>query len=351
MNALTFPILRLLADGKFHSGEAIAQQLKISRGTVWNALQAAEALGVEIFSVRGRGYKLPQALTLLDEQAVLNAMGLNATGLNTMGLNATRAQSAPLKLEIHDQLESTNAYLMQQLSAGQSLANTHASCVAANLQTHGRGRRGRTWQAGLGASLTFSLLWRFQCGAAGLSGLSLAVGVALIRALHGFGVVQAQLKWPNDVLIVDKNQKREKLAGILIEMQGDMEGPSVAVIGIGINLNLPASLKQQIDQPATDLASVTQTPINPNALLGALLKHLSEILSHFEQGGFDNLRDEWTQHHAYHQQAVTMLHPDGHETTGTVTNVSEDGHLLIKTVMGEQRFISGEISLRAANHA
>lgn len=323
MNTLTFPILRLLTDGKFHSGEAIAQHFNVSRTTVWNALQNAETLGIEIFSVRGRGYKLPQAVTLLDEQAILSAIG---------------EQRAWFKLEVHDHLESTNTYLMKKISNGQA----HATCVAANLQTKGRGRRGRNWQAGLGASLTFSLLWRFQCGASALSGLSLAVGVALIRSLHSLGIAQAQLKWPNDVLI-----GREKLAGILIELQGDMEGPSTAVIGVGINLNLPASIKQQIDQPAIDLNTVTAQAINPNELLGSLLKHLAEVLSDFEQYGFANVRDEWIKHHAYHQQAVKMLHPDGRETIGTVVNVAEDGILLVKTALGEQRFSSGEISLRA----
>ena len=322
MNTLTFPILRLLSDGKFHSGEAIAQQLNTSRSTVWNALQDAEALGIEIFSVRGRGYKLPQPVTLLDEQAILSAIG---------------EQRAWFKLEVHDHLESTNTYLMKKISLGQA----HATCAAANLQTKGRGRRGRNWQAGLGASLTFSLLWRFQCGASALSGLSLAVGVALMRALHGLGIAQAQLKWPNDVLI-----GREKLAGILIELQGDMEGPSTAVIGVGINLNLPANIKQQIDQPVIDLASVTELAINPNELLGILLKHLAEVLSSFEQQGFASVRDEWIKHHAYHQLPVKMLHPDGRETIGTAIDVAEDGILLVKTALGEQRFSSGEISLR-----
>ena len=324
MNELTFPFLRLLADGKFHSGETIAQQLKVSRSTVWNALQDAEKLGIDIFSVRGRGYKLPEPVTLLNEQAVLNAMG---------------TQSALIKLEIHDHLESTNTYLMKKLSTGQ----THAICVATNLQTKGRGRRGRNWQAGLGAGLTFSVLWRFQCGAVGLSGLSLAIGIALIRALHSFGVTQAQLKWPNDVII-----GREKLAGILIELQGDMEGPSIAVIGVGINLKLHTNIKNQIDQPAIDLASVTQEPINPNQLLGELLNQLINILSTFEQVGFASVQKEWTEHHAYHEQVVKMLHPDGRETIGTVINVAEDGNLLVKTSSGEQRFSSGEISLRAS---
>ena len=324
MNTLTFPILRLLTDGKFHSGETIANHFNVSRATVWNAVQHAESLGVEVFSVRGRGYKLPQPLKLLDEQAILNAIG---------------EQRAWFKLEVHDHLESTNSYLMKKISSGLA----HASCVVANLQTKGRGRRGRSWQAGLGASLTFSLLWRFQCGASALSGLSLAVGVALIRALHSLGITQAQLKWPNDVLI-----GREKLAGILIELQGDMEGPSAAVIGVGINLNLPTNIKQKIDQPATDLASVSPNTINPNELLGLLLKHLAEVLSHFEQHGFTKVRDEWTKHHAYHLKPVKILHPDGRETIGNVVNVAEDGILLVSTELGEQRFSSGEISLRTA---
>lgn len=328
MNVHTFPVLRLLADGKFHSGQTIAQHLNISRATVWNTIKQAETLGINIFSVRGRGYKLAQAVTLLDEQAIFQSMG----NIGHLGYAASL-----LNLEIHDHLESTNTYLMKKLSSGVA----HATCVAANLQTNGRGRRGRSWQAGLGASLTFSLLWRFQCGASALSGLSLAVGVALVRALHSFGITQVQLKWPNDVLI-----GREKLAGILIELQGDMEGPSAAVIGIGINLNLPESIKQQIDQPTTDLTSVSPQAINPNELLGVLLKNLAEVLSDFEQYGFAQLRDEWTKHHAYHLQSIKMLHPDGRETVGTVIDVAEDGILLVRTAQGDQRFLSGEISLR-----
>lgn len=321
MNALTFPILRLLSDGKFHSGEAIAQHFHISRASVWNALQHAEELGIEVFSVRGRGYKLPQAVTLLDEKAILKAIG---------------EKHSTIRLEVHDHLASTNSYLMQNMHA-----HTHGSCVVANLQTQGRGRRGRSWEAGLGASLTFSLLWRFQCGASGLSGLSLAVGIALIRSLHALGVKDAQLKWPNDVLI-----KREKLAGILIELQGDMEGPSTAVIGIGINLNLPNTMKQQIDQPVTDLASVTTTRIDPNELLAALLKDLTVVLNTFEQSGFASLSEEWTHYHAYHHQTVRIIMPDGKECSGVVQSIAEDGSLLVKTDAGLQRFISGEISLR-----
>lgn len=322
MNSLTFPILRVLADGQFHSGEALAKHFKVTRTTIWSAIQQAEALGVTVFSVRGRGYKLPQALKLLDSAQVLAAMGEVGTAFN---------------LEVHDHLDSTNSYLMKQASGGAP----HATCVAALLQTQGKGRRGRTWQAGLGASLTFSLLWRFQTGASALSGLSLAVGLGLIRALHGCGLSQARLKWPNDVLV-----NQHKLAGILIELQGDMEGPSAAVIGIGINLDLPSAIKTQIDQAVTDISAELKQAVEPNALLASLLKHIAEVLAVFEQQGFDALRAEWEHWHYYHLQPVTMLMPDGRHLQGVVQGVASDGVLLVETVTGLQRFTSGEISLR-----
>ncbi|HOY71242.1 MAG TPA: biotin--[acetyl-CoA-carboxylase] ligase [Methylotenera sp.] len=323
MNALTFPILRLLADGKFHSGEALAQHFKVTRTTIWSAIQHAQNLGIDIFSVRGRGYKLPTAVEFLNQDEVLRAIG---------------EQRAWFNLQILDEVKSTNTFLMQQSAKGAA----HVTCVAANLQTNGKGRRGRTWVSHLGASLTFSLLWRFQCGAAALSGLSLAVGVALIRAFNSFGINNVQLKWPNDVLVDGK-----KLAGILIELQGDMDGPSAAVIGIGINLNLPEKVLKNIDQPAIDLAHASTSHIPQSTLLGIVLKHLAEVLSQFELHGFTVVRDEWTQYHAYHQKPVRMLMPDGREVQGVVSNVAEDGILLVDTALGLQRFSAGEISLRS----
>ncbi len=323
MSNLTFPILQLLADGQFHSGEALAQQFKVTRATIWNAIKHAETLGITVFSVRGRGYKLPQAIDLLDKNAVLNTIGEQREWFN---------------LIILDEVASTNTYLMQQKNVA------HATCVAAHIQTKGKGRRGRTWVSQLGASLTFSLVWRFQCGAAALSGLSLAVGVALMRTLLSLGVNQAQLKWPNDVLVNGK-----KLAGILIELQGDLDGPSTAVIGVGINLNLPKAVIDAIDQPTTDLIAVSGNPNNQNILLGTLLKHMAEVLSRFEQIGFVGLRDEWVSYHAYHQQPVRMLLPNGTEVLGVVKNVADDGILLVETSLGLQRFSAGEISLRGIN--
>lgn len=325
MSKLTFPILQRLADGQFHSGEVLAQHFNVSRATIFNALAHAQSLGIALFSVRGRGYKLPHPVELLDHPQVLQAIG---------------EQREWFHVVILDEVASTNTYLMQQAAKGAA----HVTCVAAHMQTQGKGRRGRTWVSQLGASLTFSLLWRFQCGASALSGLSLAVGVALIRTFHQLGLTEVQLKWPNDVLVNGK-----KLAGILIELQGDMEGPSAAVIGVGINLNLPKNVLNNIDQPATDVVSLSGAPVSPSKVLGLALKHMSDCLQQFEQQGFLGLRDEWLSHHAYQQKAVRMLMPNGTETPGTVKGVAEDGILLVETAFGLQRFSAGEISLRSAS--
>jgi BirA family transcriptional regulator, biotin operon repressor / biotin---[acetyl-CoA-carboxylase] ligase len=323
MNSLTFPILHQLANGQFHSGEALAKQFNVSRATIWNAIQHAQSLGIEVFSVRGRGYKLPKAISLFDKTQILQAIGVEREWFH---------------LEVLDEVVSTNTYLMKAAANGAP----HASCVVAHIQTNGRGRRGRTWISHLGASLTFSLLWRFDCGAAALSGLSLAIGVGLIRALNELGITSAQLKWPNDVLVQNK-----KLAGILIDLQGDLDGPSAAVIGVGINVNLPEHIKKNIDQPAIDLNHISVEDINQNQLLGTVLKHFANVLRQFEQSGFIGIKDEWLQYHAYHQQAVRLLMPDGRDIEGQVTDVADDGILLVNTAYGVQRFSAGEISLRA----
>lgn len=324
MKPLTFSVLRLLSDSGFRSGEEMARQLGVSRATVWNAMQELEQAGILSFKVRGRGYRLSEPLTWLCRESVLSALA---------------GKSALFDLEIHDVLESTNTALLQKAALGAR----HGSCVAAELQTGGRGRRGRTWHAGLGGGLTFSLLWRFDQGAGSLSGLSLAVGVALLRALREAGVADALLKWPNDVL-----HQYRKLAGILIELQGDMLGPSVAVIGIGLNLRLPEKVRGQIGQAVADMHGISGRVPDRNRMLAGLLSHLADVLQEFEAQGFAALRQEWLASHAYQGKAVRLSLPDGSLREGRLLGVAEDGALLLQTGAGRQRFTCGDISLRGA---
>jgi len=323
VNPLTFSVLRLLSDGDFHSGEGMAQLLGVSRASVWNALRMVEQAGVTLHKVRGRGYRLADPPEWLDRAAIVAALGSNA---------------ALFHLELLDTVDSTNRLLVQRAAADAP----HGTCVVAELQTHGRGRRGRLWHGALGGGLTFSLLWRFNQGAGFLSGLSLAVGVALMRALQATGLQDAALKWPNDVL-----HSYRKLAGILVEVQGDMHGPCAVVIGIGLNVRLPDAVKDRIDQAAVDLDSISgsMTP-GRNVLLAQILTHLADVLQQFEREGFSALRAEWVTHHAYHDKMVRLALPGGVQEEGRVLGVGDDGSLLLQTPAGARRFSAGEISLR-----
>lgn len=330
--ALTFTLLRLLADGEFHSGEVLAQQLGISRASVSNALRGAESYGLKLYSVRGRGYCLNNPPQWLDARRIADLMG---------------EQGKNFRIEIFDNAVSSNTLLLQR--AKLDVANggaPSASVLAVEWQSCGRGRLGRSWHSGLGNALTFSLLWRFDCGLSALSGLSLAAGVALIRALRVLGIASAQLKWPNDVL-----SGKRKLAGILIEAQGDMLGPSAVVIGIGLNLSLQQQVLRQIGQPITSLADMLGEMPERNHLLAVILLELDNVLREFAAHGFAVLRAEWQSYHAFQDQPVRVLLPDGSSIDGIVRGVAEDGALELETMQEIRRFNVGEVSLRSVEYA
>tara|TARA_B100001175_G_C19435824_1_gene603532 strand:+ start:284 stop:1255 length:972 start_codon:yes stop_codon:yes gene_type:complete len=320
-------VLSILSDGKFHSGEMIAKHFNVSRVSVWQAISEAEKLGVEIFSVRGKGYSLSHSVQFIDEKKIKQSIGEMASWFN---------------IKVFDVIDSTNNFLMQEAPKGYP----HASCVATNIQTNGKGRRGRQWQSSLGENLTFSFLWRFTKGAAALSGLSLAVGVSLIRSLKKVNIDQALLKWPNDILIKD-DEVYKKLAGILIELQGDMDGQSAAIIGIGINLELSKNQIAKIDQPAIGINQCVEEKINSNEFLGIIIKDLAEVLAKFESNGFEYFQDEWQSYDALQDQAVSLNLRDGENISGRAKGVNNSGALEVITEDdGIKTFSSGEVTIR-----
>jgi BirA family biotin operon repressor/biotin-[acetyl-CoA-carboxylase] ligase len=321
VSALTFLALRRLADGRFHSGEDMARDLDRSRATLSESLKYAAELGVDVFSVRGKGYRLSESIEFLDASVL-----------------TSRLAGSGLRLEIVDEIDSTSTQLLARAAAGAP----SGTCLAAEWQSAGRGRRGRTWVSSLGGSLTFSLLWRFERGAGHLAGLSLAVGVAVARGLSACGVQRVQVKWPND-LVADFR----KLAGILVETSGEMQGPSVAVIGVGVNYRLGERAMDLIDQPVTDVTQCSSPAPSRSLLLSTLLLELSAVLSQFEASGFPALRDDWRALHAYQGRRVRVIPPRDPAYDAEVTDVAPDGALVISLPDGRlQSLSSAEISLR-----
>ena len=326
MRPLAYLLLDELSHENFTSGVTLAQKFGVSRSAISDALKDASEAGIEIFSLTRRGYRLGSAIDLLNIDAVRDALG---------------DQARRLDVDIVLTIGSTNTELLARAATGAA----SGTCVAAEMQTAGRGRRGRVWQSKLAGSLTYSLLWRFDKGAAELGGLSLVVGLALARALRAAGVSGAMLKWPNDVLV-----NGEKLAGILIETQGDMLGPTVAVIGVGVNIRLPDSLKLSIDQPVTDVLSHVDKFLSRNNLLASMLRELVVVLDQFGQHGFKGLKADWTRLHALHGQLITVRQSHLDDYDAVVKDVGNDGSLIVEPInhLGRREALtSAEISVRA----
>ena len=317
-------LLARLADGRTHSGEALGTALGISRMAVWKHLKALRDSGIEIEAVRGRGYRLPVSCELLDRDRILSYASA-----------ASRALLGPVEVLL--ETDSTNTRLRGQALDG---ARSGSVCLA-ELQHRGRGRRGKRWVSPFAANLYLSLLWRSPQGAAALGGLSLVAGIAVLRCLQAFGVSDAGLKWPNDILAGDA-----KLAGILIDVAGESAGPCAVVIGVGINVAMRQATAQTIDQAWTDLYSLTgRLDISRNLLAAGLLDSLLPALQTFETGGLQPFMTDWQRHDLVSGRQVDLRLHDS-TVRGTARGIDAGGALLVDTDTGCRRFTSGEVSVR-----
>ena len=317
-------LLSILADGQFHSGESLGQSLGVSRAAVWKQLKKLDALGLDCHSVKGRGYRIPGGVDLLDPKA-----------LRGMFDGATVAQLRAIELALT--MPSTNRLAVEQAQRG----NCHGYLYLAEQQSAGRGRRGRSWISPFARNLYFSLTWSFSGGAAALEGLSLVVGLALIDGLRAEGIDGVELKWPNDLL-----HNGRKLAGVLLEMSGDASGQCQVVIGVGVNVAMPKQAAVEVDQPWTDLQQISRTPPTRTRLLASLLNALVPALEKFERQGFAVFRQRWQQHHAHQDQQV-RLSTESFSQSGRCIGVNDAGALLLETEQGVQAFHGGELSLRS----
>lgn len=317
---LRHSLLSKLADGGFHSGDALGRELGVSRTAVWKALRDCEALGLGLHAVRGRGYRLSRPLELLDEQAIRDRLG-------------DESLRHLAQLTVHEQIDSTSTWLLEQ-------DRTHGHAVLAEYQQAGRGRRGRDWVSPYAANIYLSLGWCFAGGPAALAGLSLATGVAVVRALAALGVEGVGLKWPNDLYLNDA-----KLGGILLELRGEQEGPCEAVAGIGLNLYMPPAQASGITQRWTDL-SRHAADLSRNALVARLLDELIGTFEEFSERGFMACHREWQALDIFRGREVVLETPQG-LIRGLARGVDSSGALLLENAAGLQRFHAGEVSLRS----
>lgn len=375
-------LVQLLADGETHSGEVIAAAIGISRTAVWKILHQLDSeLGLGIEAVRGQGYRLSAPIELLSPEAI------------HAKLDAAARQRVAV-LEILDQVDSTNAYLLEPgrqgtpavdgsaisgersaglgfqpkksvadsmtgigagadagLNSGSGVGIDTGEICLAERQTAGRGRLGRRWVSPFGRNIYLSILWRYALAPAQLGGLSLACGVAVAQALHSLGIEGIGLKWPNDV-----HWQRRKLAGLLLEVAGEAQGPSRVVVGVGINLGLRAADAEAIDQPWVDLTEVCgghgssrDVPVrnvpSRHSLAAALIDHLTATLSRYADAGLAPFLDDWRALDAYNGELAVLI-AGQQRIQGRYRGIDSQGNLRLDTAEGQRTFAAGEVSLR-----
>lgn len=253
--------------------------------------------------------------------------------LNAAAISAHCATSAThVAIETVAETGSTNADLLARLGGlrGPLLR------IADN-QTAGRGRAGRSWLSQPGAALMFSLAWPFKGPLHKMTGLPMAVGVALAETIVSLGV-PVQIKWPNDLL-----RDGAKLAGILVETQNT--GNAIwAVIGCGINLVMPDELEARIGRDVASAPWLAQ--MDRNQLMAALLSRLAAVLAEFDDTGFAPFAERWNALHAWHGKEVVLLDQGAVVRQGRAAGVDDIGRLLLDTSAGRVEILSGDVSLR-----
>ncbi|OFS75873.1 bifunctional biotin--[acetyl-CoA-carboxylase] synthetase/biotin operon repressor [Pseudomonas sp. HMSC08G10] len=311
-------LLNLLKDGRFHSGQALGEAMGVSRSAVWKQLQHLESeLNLVIHKVRGRGYQLAVPLTLLESE-VIHKHG--------------RGDHWPLW--IHETIDSTNAEALRLIARGESAP----FLVLAEQQTAGRGRRGRQWMSPFAENLYYSLVLRVEGGMRQLEGLSLVVGLAVMRTLQVFGLDAAGLKWPNDVLVGER-----KIAGILLELVGDPADVCHVVLGIGINVNMQSN--DRVDQQWTSMKREVGGSIDRNRLVAQLNQQLQHELARHRRYGFAAFQEEWEQANLWQGRTVSLI-AGSNRIDGVMLGVDGLGALRLEVEGVEKSFSAGELSLR-----
>lgn len=318
-----YPLLHLLNSSRYVSGTELGRQLDLSRAAIWKQIKQLEQLGLDIETHRQQGYRLSQAYRFFDPEQLKTALEVKAVPV--------------AHLEVYPSCPSTNLRLHEVLQQGQSI---HQALVVADLQTAGRGRRGRAWMSPLGSSICLSWGWRFDGSAQQLEGLSLAVGVVIVETLQQLGIEGVGLKWPNDLYTAEG-----KLGGILIELAGDLAGPCELILGVGLNDTRPQH-QIELDQPLAYLSECATALPDKNQLAALLTQGIFKLLSRYLEQGFTAYSGAWNDFHIWHNRQARVL-AQGRQEQVRLGGVNQRGELEVFDQAGASRFLSGgEISVR-----
>lgn len=323
MNKELIALLAVIADGKYHSGARLADRLGITRAALCKMIKQLQNRQLPLVAVPGKGYRVTHDLELLSEDNIKKALPEKTSKLCR-------------HLEILFDISSTNSYLFNRLTK----ADLHGHVVFAEMQSCGRGRRGNKWYSPLAGGLYMSVAWHFENSSAAAGPLALFMGVAVARSLQTLGLNDIGLKWPNDILLKDK-----KVGGVLLDLCGEVHGPTDVVIGVGINYTIHGEPPAWVDREITDIVSHANTHLSKNTVAAALLSQVLDVLDYIGTDNADGLMEAWRQFDHIKGKAVSLGY-DNNNINGIAEGVDDGGRLLINVDGNIQRHAAGELRLR-----
>jgi len=323
MKAIREQLIRRLVNGDFLSGQVLGDELGVSRAAISKHISALQEMGFDIFRVTGKGYRLAEPIELLNEARIVEQ-------LNKQNIHS--------KVEVHNLIDSTNSYLMRRLPN----QNVPGQVCIAEYQSAGRGRRGRQWISPFGSHIYMSMYWYLEQGMSAAMGLSVVAALAVSDAIKALYKVDVELKWPNDIYF-----NGVKLAGILIDLEGQTMEPCHCVIGIGLNIKMPVKSAELVDQPWTDLSSAIGVEIDRNTLTVYIIAALLKRLNTHRDTGINTMIAEWQAQDFYVNKAVALI--TGEKITrGICRGINAQGALMLEVNGQVSPVYGGEVSLRAA---
>lgn len=321
MNLTQTQLIELLADGQFHSGEKLGEALGVTRMAIHKRIDSLADIGLDVFRVNRKGYRLAEPIQLMNLDEIKSAL------------------KQPLQhIHLHHITGSTNDDLRYLLADSKS--PQAGLCVLAEMQTAGRGRRGKPWQSPFGSNIYLSMYWPLLQGLNAAIGMSVALGVAIAKLLELEGVADVKIKWPNDIYIAE-----QKVAGILVELEGQADGEGQAIVGVGLNLNMPET-QSNIDQPFTSVQRHLSEPLDRNRWAARLIDAVYLALEQHDKEGLAPTVRDWPSYDRYYQQQVRIL-LGSHTHEGIAQGIDEMGALLVEQNGQLKRYFGGEVSVRS----
>lgn len=316
-------ILKALREANSYvSGQELCEQFQVSRTAVWKAVHQLNEEGYIIEAVRNKGYRIVESPDVLSVKEIESLISTKWAGS---------------EIQYYDETDSTNTRAKTWAENGA----IHGALVVADMQSAGKGRRGRSWESPKGTNIYLSIILRPQMQPMQAPMLTLVMAHSIAKTLRDVPEINVKIKWPNDIVL-----HKKKVCGILTEMSAEIDYINYVVIGVGINVN-GDQVPEELEKSATTLSIEEKKKFKRSELIAAILKQFETDYELFcETKDLSEFQKTYNQILVNQDREVRVLEP-GNEYNGYALGINETGELLVRREDGRiEKVFAGEVSVR-----